>query len=141
MITDSVSARQNVPSKQSTDPSELSRTISRTEAVRQDVRKLKSVTLDRMGKIFKMRSPAMGRSLDLETVSDLDPRSVMFLKRVSEGARASVIFGNMIYEGSLWILRMSEHSENKLYRIRPWTNLVESNVRLYMCNVLSLYLY
>lgn len=101
MITDSVSARQIVPSKQSTDPSEMSRTISKTEAVRQDVRKLKSVTLDRMGKIFKTRTPAMGRSLDLDTVSDLDPRSVMFLKRVSKGTRALVIFGNMIYEGSL----------------------------------------
>lgn len=99
-MTDSISTRQ-ISSRQSIDSSELSRTISRTEAVRQDVRKLKSVTLDRIGKIFKTRTPATGRSLDLDTVSDLDPRSVMFHKRVSKGARALVIFDNMIYEGSL----------------------------------------
>lgn len=96
-MTDSASAQQIASSKQSTDSSELSRTISRTEAVRQDVRRLKSVTLDRMGKIFKTRTPAVERSLD--TVSYLD-RSVMLHKKVSEGARTSVIFGNMIYGGS-----------------------------------------
>lgn len=95
MMTDSVSTQQIVPLKQSTDPSELSQTISRTEAVRQDVRRLKSVTLDRMGKIFKTRTPAMERSLELNTVSDSDRnRSVMFHKRASEGA--SVIFDNII---------------------------------------------
>lgn len=81
MATDSVSPRQIAPSEQSTGSSELSRTISRTEAVRQDVRRLKSVTLDKMGKIFKTRTPVVGRSsLGLDTVSDLDPRGVMFHK-------------------------------------------------------------
>lgn len=55
--------------------------MSRTEAVRQDVRKLKSVTLDRMGKMFKTRTPAMGKSfLGLNTVSDMNPQGVMFHK-------------------------------------------------------------
>jgi len=53
---------------------ELSRTTSRTEAVRQDVRRLKSVTLDRMGKMFRARTPVVERSfVGLDTVSDLDP--------------------------------------------------------------------
>lgn len=86
MTTDSASPRQivknNLPSEQSRDSSELSRTISRTAAVRQDVRRLKSVTLDRMGKMFKGRVPVHVErsSLSLDTVSDLDPRGVMFHK-------------------------------------------------------------
>ncbi|XP_072754532.1 uncharacterized protein [Anoplolepis gracilipes] len=68
MTTDSASTRRVAPSEQSRVSSELSRTISRTEAVRQDVRRLKSVTLDRMGKIFKTRTPAVERSsLSLDT--------------------------------------------------------------------------
>jgi len=52
--------------------------ISRTEAVRQDVRRLKSATLDRMGKMFKTRTPTVGRSFSgLDTVSDLDPQSMI----------------------------------------------------------------
>lgn len=55
--------------------------MSRTEAVRQDVRRLKSVTLGRMGKMFKTRSPiAAGSSTGLDTVSDLDLPGVMFHK-------------------------------------------------------------
>ncbi|XP_028050314.1 uncharacterized protein LOC105834530 [Monomorium pharaonis] len=75
---------------------ELCRTTSRTEAVKQDVRRLKSATLDRMGKMFRTRTSAVGRSfLGLDTVSDLDPRGVMFHKcKVHLGTRdvrASVI--------------------------------------------------
>ncbi|KYM85205.1 hypothetical protein ALC53_04994 [Atta colombica] len=55
------SARRISPSRTKEIP-ELSRTISRTEAVRQDVRRLKSATLDRMGKMFKTRTPTVGRS-------------------------------------------------------------------------------
>ncbi|XP_018371067.1 PREDICTED: uncharacterized protein LOC108766337 isoform X2 [Trachymyrmex cornetzi] len=60
-ITDSVGTRGISPSRTKELP-ELSRTTSRTEAVRQDVRRLKSATLDRMGKMFKARTPAAGRS-------------------------------------------------------------------------------
>ncbi|EGI64343.1 PREDICTED: uncharacterized protein LOC105147198 [Acromyrmex echinatior] len=61
----SAGTRRISPSRTKELP-ELSRTISRTEAVRQDVRRLKSATLDRMGKMFK--APAAGRSfLGLDT--------------------------------------------------------------------------
>ncbi|XP_024890306.1 uncharacterized protein LOC112466446 [Temnothorax curvispinosus] len=82
--TDSANARRSIlsGSRESPDSPELSRTTSRTEAVRQDVRRLKSVTLDRMGKMFRARTSAVGRScLGLDTVSDLNPRGVMFHKR------------------------------------------------------------
>ncbi|XP_067210925.1 uncharacterized protein [Linepithema humile] len=55
------SARRIIPSVSGELP-KLSRTMSRTEAVRQDVRRLKSVTLGRMGKMFKTRTPIAGRS-------------------------------------------------------------------------------
>ncbi|XP_018304834.1 uncharacterized protein [Mycetomoellerius zeteki] len=60
-ITDSAGTRRISPSRTKKLP-ELSRTTSRTEAVRQDVRRLKSATLDRMGKMFRARTPAVGRS-------------------------------------------------------------------------------
>ncbi|XP_029155594.1 uncharacterized protein LOC114928523 [Nylanderia fulva] len=70
MTTESASTRQIAPSiEQSRGSSELPRTISRTEAVRQDVKRLKSVTLNRMGKIFKTHTPStIGKSsLDLDS--------------------------------------------------------------------------
>lgn len=78
MTSDSAGSRSIIPSglKRSSDLAEM----SRTEAVRQDVRRLKSVTLGRMGKMFKTRTTVERSSLDLDTVSDLDPRGVMFHK-------------------------------------------------------------
>ncbi|TGZ52857.1 uncharacterized protein [Temnothorax longispinosus] len=80
--TDSANARRSIlsGSRESPDSPELSRTTSRTEAVRQDVRRLKSVTLDRMGKMFRARTPAVGRScLGLDTnvtkVDDYDEKA------------------------------------------------------------------
>lgn len=67
-IKDSTGTRRVLP-----ESSELTRTMSRTEAVKQDVRKLKSMTLDRMGKMFKSRTSTLERSsLGLDNVSDLD---------------------------------------------------------------------
>jgi len=94
MTTDTAGSRSIIPSelRRSSDLAEM----SRTETVRQDVRRLKSVTLGRMGKMFKTRTPVAERSsLDLDTVSDLDPQGVMFHKckgllRVRV-ARASII--------------------------------------------------
>jgi len=110
MTIDSAGSRPIIPSelRRSSDLSEM----SRTETVRQDVRRLKSVTLGRMGKMFRTRTPVAERSsLDLDTVSDLDPRGVMFSKckgflRVRD-AGASII-SLMIYEGSLNPKMLSE---------------------------------
>lgn len=81
---------------------ELIRTISKTEVVKQDVRRLKSVTLDRMGKMFKSRTLVVGRS-SLDTVSDLDPRSAIFHKCKGSPERTSRLASSnlMIYEGNL----------------------------------------
>ncbi|XP_019696552.1 uncharacterized protein LOC105182408 [Harpegnathos saltator] len=46
--------------------------MSRTEAVRQDVRRLKSVTLGRMGRIFKTRTPVVGESVLDANVTSVD---------------------------------------------------------------------
>ncbi|XP_018400282.1 PREDICTED: uncharacterized protein LOC108777810 isoform X1 [Cyphomyrmex costatus] len=63
----SAGTRRTSPSRTKELP-ELSQMTSRTEAVRQDVRRLKSATLDRMGKMFKAHTPAVGRSfLGLDT--------------------------------------------------------------------------
>lgn len=79
IMTDSADALRVTP--RSRGSPELTRTMSRTEAVKQDVRRLKSMTLGRMGKMFKTRTPTVGRSsLGLDTVSDLDSWAVMFYK-------------------------------------------------------------
>ncbi|EFN85361.1 hypothetical protein EAI_14575 [Harpegnathos saltator] len=66
--TDSAAGAQRaVPSGSGGSP-KLTHTMSRTEAVRQDVRRLKSVTLGRMGRIFKTRTPVVGESV-LDAVS------------------------------------------------------------------------
>lgn len=77
MTIDSAGSRPIIPSelKRSSDLAEM----SRTESVRQDVRRLKSVTLGRMGKMFKTRMPVVERS-SLGLVSDLDPLGIMFHK-------------------------------------------------------------
>ncbi|XP_011695944.1 PREDICTED: uncharacterized protein LOC105454768 isoform X3 [Wasmannia auropunctata] len=74
----STDTRRTNPSGSRESP-ELSRKMSRTEAVRQDVMRLKSATLDRMGKMFRARTPAAGRSfLGLDTnvtsVNDYDEK-------------------------------------------------------------------
>lgn len=81
MATDFAGTRLRITPSESRGSPELTRTMSKTEAVRQDVRRLKSVTLDRMGKIFKARTTIVGRSSSgLDTVSDLDILGVMFRK-------------------------------------------------------------
>ncbi|XP_011695943.1 PREDICTED: uncharacterized protein LOC105454768 isoform X2 [Wasmannia auropunctata] len=77
-LEDSTDTRRTNPSGSRESP-ELSRKMSRTEAVRQDVMRLKSATLDRMGKMFRARTPAAGRSfLGLDTnvtsVNDYDEK-------------------------------------------------------------------
>ncbi|XP_025074368.1 LOW QUALITY PROTEIN: uncharacterized protein LOC112552721 [Pogonomyrmex barbatus] len=79
-MTDSTGTRWTSSPSESRKLPELTRTMSRTEAVRQDVRRLKSVTLDRMGKMFKTRMSAVGRSsLGLDTnatsVNDYDEKA------------------------------------------------------------------
>ncbi|XP_014486918.1 PREDICTED: uncharacterized protein LOC106750831 [Dinoponera quadriceps] len=69
--TDSAGTQQAVPSGSGGSP-KLTRTMSRTEAVRQDVRRLKSVTLGRMGKIFKTRTPVVGGSALDANVTSVD---------------------------------------------------------------------
>ncbi|XP_025990044.1 uncharacterized protein LOC105192839 [Solenopsis invicta] len=72
----------------------LCRTISRSEAVRQDVRRLKSVTLDRMGKMF--RTSAVGKSfLGLDTnvtrVDDYDKKATRKEKTNSLGRMLKLV--------------------------------------------------
>ncbi|XP_050485889.1 uncharacterized protein LOC126871296 [Bombus huntii] len=57
-------------SKNKDGPAELTQRLSRTETVRQDARKLKTATLNRMGKMFKQRSqtPVADKSrLDIDS--------------------------------------------------------------------------
>ncbi|XP_020281293.1 uncharacterized protein LOC109853491 isoform X2 [Pseudomyrmex gracilis] len=62
-LTDTVDTRQ-----QNNRSSELPRTMTKTEIVMQDVRRLKSATLDRMGRMFKTRTLNEGTSsLGLDT--------------------------------------------------------------------------
>ncbi|XP_043595575.1 uncharacterized protein LOC122573373 isoform X2 [Bombus pyrosoma] len=60
------------------ESAELTQRLSRTETVRQDARKLKTATLNRMGKMFKQRSqtPVADKScLDID--SDINPAKTM----------------------------------------------------------------
>ncbi|XP_018337149.1 PREDICTED: uncharacterized protein LOC108745477 isoform X2 [Trachymyrmex septentrionalis] len=105
---------------------ELSRTISRTEAVRQDVRRLKSATLDRMGKMFKARTPAAGRSfLGLDTnmtsVDDYNEKSSRkektnslgrMFKLVDKDGSPKKLFVHSRAVSLSRILRRNPHNEN-----------------------------
>lgn len=65
-------------SKKKDGSAELTQRLSRTETVRQDARKLKTATLNRMGKMFKQRSqtPVADKScLDID--SDIVSNSIL----------------------------------------------------------------
>lgn len=96
LTADSVDARQ-----QNNRSPELPQTMTKTEAVMQDVRRLKSAALGRMGRMFKTRTLNEGTSsLGPDTVSDSVPRGVVFYKCkerrfLRDGARLSR-FGNIL---------------------------------------------
>lgn len=65
-------------SKKNDGPAELTQRLSRAETVRQDARKLKTATLNRMGRMFKQRSQtpvADKTSLDIDV--DINPTKSM----------------------------------------------------------------
>ncbi|EZA56384.1 hypothetical protein X777_03003 [Ooceraea biroi] len=100
--------------------------MSRTEAVRQDVRRLKSVTLGRMGKMFKTRMSVMERSsLDLDTdvtsVDDNDEKALKkektnslgrILKLVDKDGSPKKLFTRPQAGSLSRILRRHSHNEN-----------------------------